>query len=112
MMESAITDKYGLNKGVNLNETEQLEREAQVAFALIERWGLIACVEDGEDSRGRFKIRILTPDELVGRAFAVAKLAMTTARDSGLVHLSPSLAEIELAHKEAEEARDQKRTRQ
>src|SRR5690349_12323012 len=109
MIESKISDKYGFDKAIQIHETEQLEREAQMAFVLIERWGMVAGIEDGEDSAGRARVRLSTPSELVARAFAVARLAMDRARQNGLVHTTPSIADVELATKEAEEERDRKR---
>lgn len=49
--------------------------EARMATAFIERWGMVAARPDGEDSAGRQKLSLLTPEELVGRACATAKLA-------------------------------------
>jgi hypothetical protein len=94
MLESRIHDKYTTPNEIQMNEREQLEREAVVALALIERWGMVAAVEDGEDSTGRAKVRMSTPEELVDRAFTVAKLAMDRARRDNLVHIFPSLEEL------------------
>jgi len=45
----------------------------KLAVDLIERFGSVACVEDGEDSSGRSKSRLQTPDELVDRCIAIAE---------------------------------------
>ncbi len=48
--------------------------EAKVAMALIDKFGAVAAVEDGEDSSGRHKTRIQTPLELVDRCMEIAEL--------------------------------------
>ena len=81
-MKSTIINKYGIQA---VHESEHFELEGALAVVMIERWGMIAAVEDGEDSSGRSKLRALTPEELVTRAFDTAKLAMARAREAGLV---------------------------
>lgn len=51
-----------------------LNDRAVFAQAMIERWGCVSCEYDGEDSSGRQKMRIQTPEELVTRACAIAEL--------------------------------------
>jgi len=78
MIESkmlASGEKYYL-KTCLMHNTEVAEDEARLAFSLIERWGMISGVDDGEDSAGRAKIRLATPEELVARAFECAKLSL------------------------------------
>lgn len=48
-------------------------RVASTACEMIERWGMVAAVCDGEDSTGRQKMRNLTPKELVEFACETAK---------------------------------------
>ncbi len=43
---------------------------------LIERWGIVAAAPDGEDSAGRVKVRLATPEEIVARACQTAQIAM------------------------------------
>jgi hypothetical protein len=76
---------------VVLHNTEELEKEACLALALIERWGMVAGIPDGEDSSGRSKLRLSTPEELTERAFECAKLAFDKARYKGLMHEVGSL---------------------
>lgn len=68
-----------------IHDDEIIQPEACLAFDLIQKWGLVAGVPDGEDSSGRTKPRLQTPEELVERAFAAAKLAFTEARKRQLV---------------------------
>lgn len=84
---------YGENEVV-VYEDETLNTTARLAFVLIEKWGMISCEADGEDSAGRQKVRLSTPTELVTRAFAVAEKAFQTAREKGYVVQLPDLNEI------------------
>lgn len=59
------------------------QEPAKMAGALIERWGVVAAIVDGEDSAGRSKLRLQTPEELVQRAFAVAELFYSEAEARG-----------------------------
>ena len=72
-------------------ETEHLEIEGSLGAALIERWGMVCGEADGEDGALRQKFRLQTPEELVDRAFDVAKLFMERARLEGLIHTTPDL---------------------
>src|SRR5688572_16352986 len=77
---------------VSIFKTEAPDEVA--AFELIERWGLVAAMPDGEDSSGRAKLRLPTPDELVARAFAIAETAWATAHAKGRIVTIPDLNEI------------------
>ena len=52
--------------------TYRLEREpgmeAHMLIDLVAKWGCVACIPDGEDSAGRQKMRLQTPEELVERS--------------------------------------------
>lgn len=48
---------------------------ADLAAAFIERWGMVAGRPDGEDSSGRAKLALLTPEEVIDRACKTAELA-------------------------------------
>ena len=47
--------------------------QAQWALQFLERWGLVAGEDGGEDSQGRAKYRLQAPDEAVQRACAIAE---------------------------------------
>lgn len=76
--------KYDLARVV-IHDDELIQPEACLAMDLIQKWGLVAAIPDGEDSAGRTKLRLQTPEELVPRAFATSKLAFDEARKRGLV---------------------------
>ena len=63
--------------------TELFDLEANLAAALIERWGLVAAKPDGEDSAGRAKLRKSAPQELVTEACETAALALAEFRRRG-----------------------------
>lgn len=45
-------------------------------FRLIERFGVIAAKTEGEDTSGRAKLELLSPEEVVKRAAKMADLAV------------------------------------
>ena len=57
---------------LNIAQAQMLNQEGAWMAHFIERWGLVASVPDGEDSAGRQKLRLPTPDELVTRAADIA----------------------------------------
>ena len=93
MIQSKVVKKYG-DKVMATNETEMFEREAAIAIACIERWGMVAGIPDGEDSSGRARIRLAAPQELVDRGFEVARLVMKKARGAKLMHSLPDISEF------------------
>ena len=48
--------------------------KATLALSMVERWGPVAGMPDGEDSAGRQKLRIQNVDELVDRACSTADM--------------------------------------
>ena len=53
------------------------------AAAFIERWGMVAAMPDGEDAAGRSKLRLMSPQELVDRAYETADLIVNRAIAEG-----------------------------
>lgn len=90
MFQSKIQEKFE-SKTVVLWDIEVPENEAKFAMSMIERWGMVAGIEDGEDGAKRQKLRLATPEELVKRAFEVASITFKTIRDEGLMHITPDL---------------------
>ena len=78
-----------------VHNTEMLTPEGALMMALVERWGMVMAADDGEDSAGRQRSRIMTVEELVSRATGIANLAYKTARENGLTITTPTLAEME-----------------
>lgn len=103
-MSYRITDEhnYGDRKVVAF-ATEMPDQEATYAFALLERWGVVAAKPDGEDSAGRQQLGVLSVEETVVRAFDVSREAFRLARERGLMLKVPDLNELN-AEKDAERA--------
>ena len=57
--------------------------EAAIAEKLIAHFGVVAGESDGEDTAGRQKLRLMTPNELVTRCFEIADAFCTGARERG-----------------------------
>ena len=93
MIESRVIKKYN-EPHCLINENEHPELEAKMAISFIEKWGMISGMDDGEDSSGRQKIRMATPEEVVERAFQIAKLTMDKARKDRLIHNAPTFGEL------------------
>lgn len=72
-----------------LTGEHELEVRAGIALALIERWGPVAATLDGEDSAGRAKMRLQTPEELVRRCFDVAEVFVEHAELNGYIKRFP-----------------------
>jgi hypothetical protein len=67
-----------------LTELLQFDVEGKIVIDLITRWGMVAAMPDGEDSAGRQKLRLMTPEELVERAVESARLFVKVAKDESL----------------------------
>lgn len=87
-----------------------LDGPATLAKELLERWGMVAGMPDGEDSAGRAKVRLATPDELVGRALTVAELFYAQAAARGhtvqLADVGPLVAEMQREKAERKAAKE------
>lgn len=95
--------KYSKRPEIIVHNTEHLSPEGAFMMALVERWGMIMAEDDGEDSAGRQKARIMTVEELVTRAADIAELAFKTVRDKGLTVSAPTVAEIDATEPDDDE---------
>lgn len=75
-------------------------QEAQFVLHLIEKWGMVAGDDGGEDSAGRAKLRLQTPEEVVARAMQTAEAAFRTLREHGWIAPMPARP-VEVASKTA-----------
>jgi hypothetical protein len=92
----AIVEEYGKNsaKRVVIHDTDILNFEARLATNLIEKWGMVACTDAGEDSTGRWKMTELTPIQVVERACDIAALTAMAFHDRGWLVKGPDISEI------------------
>lgn len=81
-------DRTGTKK-LELHEADIPNAKAKLAMDLVERWGMVAAKEDGEDSAGRQKLRLSSPAELVDRAIDVADLLIERFRIHGWMTENP-----------------------
>lgn len=70
-------------RNVHVCKTLAPNHKAEAALAMMERWGMVAGVPDGEDSAGRQKLRLATSEELVSRACEVADMAYAAFAERG-----------------------------
>lgn len=71
-------EDYGGGTRIIIYRTQIPNTAAELATHFIERWGMVAGMPDGEDSAGRAKIRLATPEEMVARATKSAELLLST----------------------------------
>lgn len=91
-----VAEEYGRNsaKKFVIHETELLNQEARFACALVERWGLVAAMPDGEDSAGRAKMRLPTPQELSSRSCEMAAAIFAEFRSRGWTVEGPDVSAL------------------
>jgi hypothetical protein len=89
-----IKRSYGEPATIMTHERFMLTIEARFAMALIERWGLVAAQEDGEDSAGRQKVRLSSIKDVVDRAANTAALAIKEFSDRGWMVDVPSYDDV------------------
>ena len=87
--------KYTHRPEPMIHNTEHLTPEGAFMMALVERWGMVMATDDGEDSAGRKKSRIMTEDELITRTANIADLAYKVARENEWTITVPSISEMD-----------------
>jgi hypothetical protein len=80
-----VHKKYADPPKPTIQHGEHWGVESSLAAVLVERWGMVAAVEDGEDSAGRARLRLATPEEVVARAVKCATLLVDECRSRGLM---------------------------
>lgn len=75
-------------------EKESANFKARMACLLVERWGMVAAVEDGNDPQGRAKLRTMTPEEVVARACETADRMVDKIRALGWMQKNPTAEEL------------------
>jgi hypothetical protein len=85
-----VKRKTSLGTEITLYRTQAFNLEADLAVHFIEKMGLVTAIDDGEDSAGRAKLRLLQPAEVVERGCAMAQLAMEQFEKRGWLVEVPS----------------------
>ena len=75
---------------VNTHASVALNLEADLAFHLMKQLSIIAAKEDGEDSAGRQRIRLLSPEEVAERSCAIAAAAVRKFEENGWMKEVPA----------------------
>lgn len=65
-----------------------LEIRSHMAWALINHFGSVAAIDDGEDSSNRAKIKLQSPVQLVARCFDIADAFVEAAESRGELRTS------------------------
>lgn len=92
MRQYKVLDRYEDRKELFVHETENLDRVGEIAFDLIRTNGFLTGCPDGEDSQGRAKMKLLSPEDLVDRAFAIAETFMSVAKDREHIVTAPDIS--------------------
>ena len=79
-------------------------QKAAFAMKLAEHLAIIACDNDGEDSAGRQKLRLLPPDEVAHRAVQIADSMWDQFATCGWIIDLPSWKDCMKMGREAEES--------
>lgn len=88
--EIGIAENWDRQQGLTIHSLLMPDQVAQTALSMMERWGTVAAVPDGEDSSGRTKLRLQTPEELSSYAFAASEAFWKKAHELGHVFALPS----------------------
>lgn len=96
----------GLPVHIVMHSSRSYGDEAKFAMACVERWGMVAGMPDGEDSSGRAKLRLATPDELVNRACDLAARLSDEFSQRGWIGAVPSIEDLHEALKDVEDRND------
>ncbi len=85
LMEVSVKKRssYDTESGAVVSNRRMPDGRAQLAFAMIQNWGVVAAMPDGEDAIGRAKWALLPVNDLVSRAFASADAAYAEAASRG-----------------------------
>ncbi len=59
------------------------DRRAEMAIIMLEKWGMVAGIDNGEDSAGRAKISLMPIGKLIDRAFECADAAYSEIERRG-----------------------------
>lgn len=100
---AAVEPKFnGYDKtfGIVIHGKHAPDPRVDIARDLIARWGLVAANADGEDSAGRAKLRLATPEELVARACDAAEKAYAEFEARGWLVPLPAVDELYEAARE------------
>lgn len=76
---------------ISVGHRRAFDSRAILATDIVKHFGVVACVPDGEDSNGRQRMRLQTPDELVTRVCEIVDRMATAFTDRGWVLALPDV---------------------
>lgn len=88
---------------IKFHNTEVLTPQAEFVRELITRWGMVQAIDDGEDSSGRHKLKLMPPADVVNRAIEVSNIMYKALAESNLLIQLPSMAEMQKTADQLEE---------
>ncbi len=95
-----VKERYTGNPSLMAHHSHALSQEASTMMEMLNRWGMVAAEDDGEDSSGRAKIKLSTPEALVRRACEMTERAYAICEEKGWLTKTPTLEEMEEMVKE------------
>lgn len=102
MQTAHVVNQYQVdNPKLVIHDTEAPTFEGRLAIVLVEKWGMVAGVDDGEDKAGRSKLRLMAPDEVVKRACTTSALLAAALREKGWMTALPAWGDMEQIVKDA-----------
>jgi len=78
---------------VEIDALDVLSHEAKFFLGCIEKWGMVAGADGGEDSAGRSRLELMPPEDVVGRAREMTDLAFKTIQENEWTIRTPSYDE-------------------
>lgn len=94
-------EKYFTREDANWMWTVDLNYHAALAVDLVKNYGIISAKDDGEDTQGRAKIKLLSPEEVVDRCCTIADLLVEEFEARGWIREDMRTAE-EIAKRKGE----------
>lgn len=83
---------------IGSHDTEHLTKPARMALAFVERWGMVSAQDNGEDSSGRAKLKLLSPEDVVDRACLISGLLLHKFHELDWILDVPSMDELKAKH--------------
>lgn len=75
-------------------DTEMLTPQAKLAQEMVVRWGMVASVDNGEDSAGRHQYHLMPVEAVVSRAIAMTKELYKALHENNMIIEVPDFDEV------------------
>lgn len=92
--EYIIGDRFiNEQRSMMIHERDQVDMTGRLAIRLVEHFGVVAGKPGPEDSKGRSTLDLLSPDEVVDRAYDIAKSLVARLQYGGHIQQVPSMVD-------------------